>query len=192
MVGKLILVVGPSGAGKDTLIAAAIERMQSNYRFIFPKRLVTREVDPSLEDHLSISEDEYEKIFAAGDYTLAWRAHGLGYVIPSLVKEKIAQNKVAVCNVSRSVIAEAQETFPGTEVILITAPARIRAYRLAARGRETHEEIAARLTREGPYMPDDIKVTTIENVDNISLSIDAFCNALVDLANGDTTKGKVA
>jgi ribose 1,5-bisphosphokinase PhnN len=40
--GRLLAVVGPSGAGKDTLIARARTRLAGDPMIVFPLRIVTR------------------------------------------------------------------------------------------------------------------------------------------------------
>ncbi len=53
--GRLVVVVGPSGAGKDTLIARARVRLAGDPTIVFPLRLVTRTASAA-EDHQIISE----------------------------------------------------------------------------------------------------------------------------------------
>jgi ribose 1,5-bisphosphokinase PhnN len=48
--GKLVLVVGPSGAGKDTLLSLARAACADDPTIVFVQRLVTRE-DSSAEDN---------------------------------------------------------------------------------------------------------------------------------------------
>jgi ribose 1,5-bisphosphokinase len=46
--GRLVLVIGPSGAGKDTLIGLAQAACADGNDVVFPQRVVTREAS-SLE-----------------------------------------------------------------------------------------------------------------------------------------------
>jgi phosphonate metabolism protein PhnN/1,5-bisphosphokinase (PRPP-forming) len=94
----LILVVGPSGAGKDTLLTAAREALRQDARFHFAQRVITRPTDAGGEEHQAITEQE----FAARDFALQWQAHGLRYGIPADV---IDSRDVVVANVSRTVVA---------------------------------------------------------------------------------------
>src|SRR3954452_5276441 len=124
----LVLVVGPSGAGKDTLLDAARQALADDTRFRFVRRVITRPADAGGEAHEAVTEAE----FAARDFALQWQAHGLRYGIPA---EAIEERVVAVANVSRTVIAEAARRFR-VRVIEVTAPPDVLASRLASRGRE--------------------------------------------------------
>jgi ribose 1,5-bisphosphokinase len=182
MAGRLILVVGPSGAGKDTLLAAAADALADVQDITFPLRMVTREAHPEAEDHLTLSESAFERMVAEDDYTLSWRAHGHGYLVPKSVAEAVAGGVTAVCNVSRAVIQPARERYPETGVILVTADKHIRAMRLSARGRETTEQIEARLTREAASLPADVTAVEIDNSGDLTQSVRAFVGAIEQLA----------
>lgn len=90
MAGRLVLVVGPSGAGKDTLMRLAQEQLRDDRRFIFVRRVITRKADAALEDHDTMSEAAFAAAEAAGAFMLSWRAHGLGYGLPRSVADEIA------------------------------------------------------------------------------------------------------
>ena len=58
--GRLVLVVGPSGAGKDTLIAAVRQRLAADEAFLFPRRIVTRP-SSAAEDNVEADEATFER-----------------------------------------------------------------------------------------------------------------------------------
>ena len=138
---RLVLVAGPSGAGKDTLIALAAARFAREPRMSFPRRCVTRTADGS-EDHETMSEREFDRVRDAGGFALHWQAHGLRYGIP---RPAFAAGGVVVCNVSRAIVAAARAQFSWVRVVLVDAPVGVRAARVAARGREPAD--AGRLSR---------------------------------------------
>ncbi|MDP4004526.1 phosphonate metabolism protein/1,5-bisphosphokinase (PRPP-forming) PhnN [Methylobacterium sp. NEAU K] len=147
MPGCLVLVVGPSGAGKDTLIRLARTALADDPRYVFPRRLVTR--PPSAdEDNDQIDEAGFAEGCAAGRFILSWRAHGLGYALPAEAGRLVAGGHVVVCNVSRRIVTEARAACPKVSVVEIAAPPEILARRLAARGRPEDGDLAARLARE--------------------------------------------
>lgn len=154
--GTVVLVVGPSGAGKDSLIAIARERLeqQASTRFVFPARIVTRPAHTA-EPHRPLSEADYEEQAARGAFGLSWQAHGLAYAIPGEIDEDVRAGRTVVINTSRAVVTAARERYARVRVVLIDAPSEVRAERLAARGRETREEIDLRLARAVAFDPRD-------------------------------------
>lgn len=172
----LVLVVGPSGAGKDTLINAAKSALAGDERYVFPRRVVTRHAIASLEDHDSVTPEEFALRAANGAYALSWEAHGLRYGLPASIRDDIAAGRVVVMNGSRAMVGAARETFPGTVVILVDASADVRAQRLAGRGRESAAEVAARLAREAPAdIPNAIRA---DNSGAVAEGISRFLTAL--------------
>ena len=173
----LVLVVGPSGAGKDTLLNAVRRALAGDPRFRFVRRVITRPADPAGEDHEPVTEAE----FATRDFALRWQAHGLRYGIPADIADDLARGVVVVANVSRAVIAEAATRFP-VRVIEITAPPHILAQRLAMRGRETEADIAARLARSVP-LPDNVAADTVVNDTTPEIGAERFLAALSSAAS---------
>lgn len=154
-----VLVVGPSGAGKDTLIRLARETLAAEARYLFPRRLVTR--PPSTdEDNETVSEEEFARGEAEGRFALSWQAHGLGYGLSAEAGRLAREGRVVVCNVSRRIVEEARKRFEGTRVVEVTAPPDILAKRLAARGRAEDGALSARLARRAPVVPDLILANT--------------------------------
>jgi phosphonate metabolism protein PhnN/1,5-bisphosphokinase (PRPP-forming) len=142
----LLLVVGPSGAGKDTLIDAARRQLAGDARVRFVRRDITRPREAGGEDHDAVDAETFSHRCDSGAYALHWRAHGLGYGIPADIAADLKAGRVVVASVSRSVVEQAARQFP-VRVLEITAPPELLARRLAARGREAAADIASRLAR---------------------------------------------
>ncbi len=157
----LVAVVGPSGAGKDTLIAGARARLGPDPRFRFVRRGITRPASARGEDHEALDRDAFLRRRNAGGFSLWWEAHGLLYGIPRDIEADLAAGCCVVANLSRGVLAEANSRYP-LLVLEITAPTAVLAARLAARGREDPDTIAARLAREAP-LPASIRVCRVVN-----------------------------
>jgi ribose 1,5-bisphosphokinase len=169
----LILVVGPSGAGKDTVLGVARRELIGDRRFRFVRRAITRPGDAGGEDHEALSEAE----FACRDFALRWQAHGLHYGIPFDVIGDLARGIVVVANVSRTIIAEAANRFP-VQVIEVTAPPHILARRLAERGREAADDVNKRLARD-VLLPHHIPVLKVTNDGTPREAADRFVAALI-------------
>ena len=163
MRGTLALVVGPSGAGKDTLIRGAQAALAGEARFAFPRREITRPADDPHENHIPVSEAEFEARRARDAYALSWRAHGQGYGIPREIDDNLTKGQGVVVNVSRGIIAEARARYENLAVLCITVPPEVLRRRLAARGRESEDEVAARLSRAAAYEVEGPGVTTLVN-----------------------------
>lgn len=178
MDGRLVLVVGPSGAGKDTLILAAKRLLASDPRFVFPRRVVTRPAMPSAEDHDSLDAKDFALQEMQGAYALSWRAHGLCYGIPVSIHGDIAAGRTVVINASRAAVEPARQGFQAT-VVLVDAAPDIRRARLAGRGREGPEDVSRRLDRGGDPLPSD--TIRIDNSGSIEAGAAQFISALQEL-----------
>lgn len=175
----LILVVGPSGAGKDTLLDAARLRLAGDPHFHFVRRAITRPANAGGEAHEALTPEQFASRQAAAGFTLTWQAHGLSYGIPAGIALHLAVGRVVIANVSRAVIGAAAERFP-TLVIEITAPAAILAARLGLRGREQAADIAARLARDVAIPPG----VAVERVLNDTTAEEGVARFLAALSRG--------
>ncbi|MCC8982676.1 phosphonate metabolism protein/1,5-bisphosphokinase (PRPP-forming) PhnN, partial [Bradyrhizobium sp. 10BB] len=104
--GRLILVVGPSGAGKDTLLGLAKLACADNRDVVFPRRLITRQASTS-EDNEEVSAETFQHAAARGDYAMHWEAHGHRYALSQAINDEIRAGRTVIANVSRTVIAAA-------------------------------------------------------------------------------------
>ncbi len=144
--GRFIVVVGPSGAGKDTLIGLARVACADDGKFVFPRRVVTREAS-AFEDNEQISLDAFQQARTRGDFAVHWEAHGHCYALPRAIDDDIRAGRTVVANVSRTVVDAIRRAYADVTVVSITAPSDILAERLAARSRSSDGQIENRLSR---------------------------------------------
>lgn len=168
----IFAVVGPSGAGKDTLIAGAMA-LRPGIRLV--RRVITRPTEAGGEDFEGVTTADFAERKARGDFALDWQAHGLHYGIP---KAQVEGPDTILFNGSRAALPLALEVFPHLRVILVTAPDGILATRLAARGREAADDIRERLSRASFAMPPGITATTVMNDSTPEVGISRLLAAL--------------
>ncbi|KAF0813872.1 Ribose 1,5-bisphosphate phosphokinase PhnN [Andreprevotia sp. IGB-42] len=185
MSGRLIIVLGASGVGKDSVIAYARSALDNRHavrtvnghegktciaahgarapQVRFAQRYITRPAAAGGEAHREMNADEFALWLAHDRFALWWQSHGLQYGIGTEIDAWLAGGVTVVVNGSRANIAAAQQRYPELEVALFTATPATLAARLAARGRESGADIATRLARSTPPLPDTISVHEIAN-----------------------------
>jgi ribose 1,5-bisphosphokinase len=161
--GLFVVVVGPSGVGKDSLIDFARHHFADRPDLRFVQRVITRPQDAAGEAHSAVTPETFLTLADAGAFAVSWHAHGLDYGIPADVNEDLKAGRVVIANGSRSALDKFRSAFPRLLVINVTARTDILAGRLAARGRETRTDIEARLARTAEALPGDLHVVTIDN-----------------------------
>jgi phosphonate metabolism protein PhnN/1,5-bisphosphokinase (PRPP-forming) len=161
--GRLVYLVGPSGAGKDSLIRWVKLNLPPGAPVEFARRTITREPGPDGEPHHTVDATAFDQLRNEGRFSLAWQANGHGYGIGKEVHAWLKRGLTVVVNGSREHLPEALRTFPGLEVVHVTAPAAILNERLSARGRESAAEIEGRLARGTFEAPADVPFLEIRN-----------------------------
>jgi ribose 1,5-bisphosphokinase len=158
--GRLILVVGPSGAGKDTLVGFAKAACAEDANIVFPRRVVTREATSS-EDNVALTPDEFREALARGDFAMHWEAHGHSYGLPRAIDEDIHAGRSVVVNVSRTVIEAARRAYANVAVIAITAPPEVLAERIQMRSRSSDGNSEQRLSRAVDTAAPDVTILNV-------------------------------
>ena len=167
--GSLFYVIGPSGSGKDSLIRYARERLASNSGVVFAHRYITRPVELHGENHIALSEPEFDGRMKAGLFAMHWSSHGLRYAIGQEIDLWLARGCRVVMNGSREYLKEARRRYPGLTPILVTVSPQVLEARLRERGRESETQIRQRLDRAQQCEQPDCPVRLIEN--NTSLHV---------------------
>ena len=176
--GRFIVVVGPSGAGKDTLLGLARAACADDGNVVFPRRVVTREASAS-EDNVQVTLDAFRQARARGDFALHWEAHGHCYALPRAIDDDIRAGRTVVANLSRTVVDAIRRGYADVTVVLITAPREMLSQRLAARARSSDGQIESRLSR----VVDDVATAPDVTITNVG-SVEGHARELVKIIKG--------
>jgi ribose 1,5-bisphosphokinase len=183
MSARLIYVMGASGVGKDSLLGYARHRIGSD-GVLFAHRYITRP-EGGGENHISLTDAEFDARAMKGLFAMQWRSHMLRYGVGIEIDEWLERGCTVVVNGSRAYVGDALERYPAMTVVHVTAPPHVLAARLAARARETREEIAARLARSAPFvLPDGVSLVHVENGGKLDDAGNAFVEAIARIARG--------
>jgi ribose 1,5-bisphosphokinase len=165
--GRLVLVVGPSGAGKDTLLGLARAACAEDGDVVFPRRVVTREASP-FEDNEQVSLSAFGQAIGRGDFAVHWEAHGHCYALPRAIDDDIRAGRTVVANVSRTVVDAIRRAYLDVVVVSITAPPEILAERVATRARSSDGLVVDRLNRAigGVAAAADVTIINVGSVDH--------------------------
>lgn len=145
---RLFYLVGPSGAGKDTLIDYCRARLRPASGIRIARRYITRPVTAGGETHIALTEAEFERRRNAAGFAMHWQAHGFFYGIGVEIDDWLEQGMGVLVNGSRAYAGQALQRY-GQRLVPIelqVAPPTLRA-RLARRGREDAHSAETRLQR---------------------------------------------
>ncbi len=177
---RLVLVVGASGVGKDSVLDGARAVFRADPRVVFVQRVITRPAGSGGEDHIAATSEAFAALSRSGAFSIHWPANGLDYGLPRRMDDDLAQGHVVVANVSRQVLDDARRRYPGLTVCEVTASTDTLRARLTARGRESPAEIEARLARVGaPTVGGD--VVTLANDGELADAVTAFARLIAQL-----------
>lgn len=159
MRGRIFAVIGPSGAGKDTLLAGVCGAQGPHWA----RRVITRPESLGGEPFEGVTPEEFAARAAAGAFALVWQAHGLEYGLPWSELAAREHGRDVVFNGSRGALFQAVGCFPDLVVIHVTAPLELLRARLHQRGREGLTDISARLARDVDPVPAELRVIEVVN-----------------------------
>lgn len=191
-------IVGPSGAGKDTIMNAVHEVLKNNPEFLFVRRIITRkaginsfndhdETSQNIgnEDNIGVSLEKFFELSQKASFSLQWFAHGIHYALPIGIVDEVHKGKIVIANVSRAKLGHAKELFGKVYVIEINAPIGILKERLLGRKREKITDIEERLKRANIpiQLPEGSKYCYIDNSGNVKSAVDKMLSILQSLSS---------
>ncbi|MFM9993554.1 MAG: phosphonate metabolism protein/1,5-bisphosphokinase (PRPP-forming) PhnN [Burkholderiaceae bacterium] len=168
MSGKIIYVIGPSGAGKDSLMKWVLQHKSASMNFHWAKRIVTRHPTEGEGTDEYVSAESFEKLLSSHMLAMHWSAHDIEYGILKSDLLCIESDTMVFINGSRSYLSQAIELFPKLCAVHITASAKTLEQRLYQRARESQDKILARLSRPELARP-DLNIPWLEMLNEGSL-----------------------
>jgi ribose 1,5-bisphosphokinase len=143
--GYLILVVGNSGSGKDTIIKEVILKNQT-LKLIAPKRYITR-IPSEDEDNFFLTEEEFHQKSIQHEFAIEWEIYGLKYGVLREINDWLMNGYFVIINVSRNVVEETKKKYRKCKVIFIDVPFETILKRILKRGREEKAALEQRIAR---------------------------------------------
>jgi ribose 1,5-bisphosphokinase len=181
MEGSLVYVMGPSGAGKDSVLNRARTLLPPEAPVAFAHRYITRPADIGGENHVAVTRAEFATRRTYGLFAYHWHAHGNDYAVGREIHDWRAAGMTVVVSGSRDHFLRTGGLDSQARPVLITAPAERLKQRLASRGRESAVEAAKRLQRADGYDIDDPRLVTIVNDGTIDEAASSFVRLLARL-----------
>ncbi|WP_322091346.1 guanylate kinase [Leptolyngbya sp. Cla-17] len=147
--GKLIVLTGPSGVGKGTLLRSLMERHPELYLSISATTRSPRLGEVEGKDYYFLSRSAFERMIANGEF-LEWAEFaGNLYGTPrTAVEEQIRRGQWVIVEIELEGARLIRKAFPEALRIFILPPSLVELeYRIRSRGTETEDAIARRLHR---------------------------------------------
>ena len=144
---RLIYVMGPSGAGKDSLLEWLRNRLPAASPVHFARRTIDRPLQAEGEQHESVDTASFDSLRDSNAFALHWLANGRQYGVRHCELQPLRKQDWVLVNGSRAHLVQVLRDFEGMNVLHISASADVLRARLLARGRESPEAIEARVQR---------------------------------------------
>lgn len=157
MNARLVYVMGPSGAGKDSLLGWLRLHLPSSSPLHWAQRTISRPLQqssaPGTEHYESVDPTTFALLRRERAFALDWDANGLGYGVRHEQVAPLGQGRWVLVNGSRAHLPQAMNTFEHLLPVHITASPAVLRERLQSRGRETPDEVEARVQRAQAFEP---------------------------------------
>ena len=180
--GSLVYLMGPSGAGKTSLLDYARREIDGSLPVVFAHRYITRPLGSDNENYIALSPAEFELRKKRGVFAFDWQAYGFSYAIGLEIRLWLRAGLTVVVDGSRAHFASHDLAVGNLVPVLITVGRDELRRRLTARQRDDREAIERRLQRADKFAPADLSLVTIDNSGPIDRAGPAFIALLRERA----------
>lgn len=179
--GRIFYVIGASGCGKDSLLNYARIQLSNYQNIIFAHRYITRPPEANGENHIYLSEQEFQVREKMGLFYMRWNFNNLWYGIGDEVSLWLSKGLNVVVNGSRRYLQTNAVPTDSLNIVMIQTDPELLRKRLISRGRETTQQIQDRL-KLATIQPNFDQGTThiIENNDTLDSAGEQFIQILTN------------
>ncbi|MCX8007531.1 MAG: guanylate kinase [Coriobacteriia bacterium] len=145
--GRLLIISGPSGAGKGTLVDRLAERVPEAWVSVSATTRAPRPGEVDGVDYRFLAPDEFQRLVDAGEF-LEWaEVHGNRYgTLRRDVEQKVSEGRLVVLEIDPQGAAQVRRMVDDAVCVFVVAPSFDELERrIRKRGAESDEEIATRL-----------------------------------------------
>ncbi len=179
--GTLILVVGNSGSGKDSIINGTSEEYPLDLKKVYvAKRYITRPPSET-EDNYFISSEEFNERNKQGKFALQWHIYGLDYGVPIEIENWLKKGHTVIANVSRTIINDTRKKYKNVKVVFIDVPFDIILLRLKNRERESEQRLKERIERASNNQKFPEADFVVDNSGELDEAISQFLNYVISI-----------
>ncbi len=141
----LFFLIGPAGVGKDTLLNKLKKKQYSSKQPLVAHRYITQAIKENDENHIEMSELDFNRRKEAGLFLFDWEYQGGSYGVGKEVLQWLESGEHVIVNGSRRYLSIAQKIYPELVPIWMTISEKVLRKRLIIRARETKQEREQRI-----------------------------------------------
>ena len=144
---NIIVISGPSGAGKGVLIETLLKRVEGLVLAVSATTRLPREHEQDGRDYYFLSQEQFDTYVNEGKFVEFCPVHDCFYGTLIAEFERIhEQGKIALLEIDTQGAAKVKQRYPGAFTVFIAPPdLDILKQRLLLRGTETTQQIERRL-----------------------------------------------
>lgn len=186
--GKLVIITGPSGVGKSTIVREVLRRTGAAYSVSATTRR-PRAGEADARDYAFIDRPTFQRMVQGGEL-LEWaEVHGELYGTPAVpVRQALEAGRTIVLDIDVQGGLQVHRKMPDATFVLIAPPSREElARRLSRRASESPQAAAGRLAKAA----DELRTATQSGVYNhcvVNDDLESAVRQVVDIINQESAK----
>ena len=185
--GFLILVIGNSGSGKDSIIKGAVEKYSRDKpRIHLVQRYITRPPSET-ENNIPITLNEFKTMEQDNQFALKWNIYGLYYGVSIEIDDWLKGGDLVLVNVSRTIVKNVRRIYKNVKVVFIQVPLEVSVERLNRRARENQKRVEERIERARKNQTFPNADFIVDNSGLLDDAINQFLEYLLETVNNSNT-----